>query len=81
MSASLAAAASAGAKAASPPPLLLETAALHRWFSTDPAAADMIAAGYVGPTLTVSTFTFGQSNPTFLLHDIEGVRFVGIARP
>jgi hypothetical protein len=34
----------------------------------------MIAAGYVGPTLAVTQFTFGQSNPTFLLHDVEGVR-------
>ena len=34
----------------------------------------MLAAGYVGPTLEVTKFSFGQSNPTFLVHDVEGVR-------
>ena len=53
---------------------LLDVASLHVWFSTSPAASRMLAAGYVGPTLEVTKFSFGQSNPTFLVHDVEGVR-------
>eukprot|EP00750_Incisomonas_marina_P000766 INCI1057.3.p1 GENE.INCI1057.3~~INCI1057.3.p1 ORF type:complete len:301 (+),score=51.10 INCI1057.3:238-1140(+) len=51
---------------------LLDTAALHKWFSESPAASGIRDAGYRGPTLTVRQFSFGQSNPTFLIRDEEG---------